>query len=308
MMPSSASEVSSVGLVTKDLHEELQKNTEVTVAVAVIRALTRVIERSTATTVMGLEKDLHSATVELKESYPTVISVSAASELFLRFVTRTSALDLSDFHALKQHLIDRGNQFAQISSAAKAKIAELGERFLHGGCTVMVLGYSSVMLNLLETAVSKGKFFTVIVAESKPGKEGLRMYKALERAKIQVSMILDAQVAHKLEEVDMVLTGAEAVAESGGIINKIGTYQMSLLAGVKGIPVYVAAESYKFSRLYPMHQRDLSLSSDQVEIGSDSFEVPLNDYTPPENITLLITDLGVLTPAAISDQLIQLYQ
>ena len=86
---------------------------------AVIRALTRVIERSTATTVMGLEKDLHSATVELKESYPTVISVSAASELFLRFVTRTSALDLSDFHALKQHLIDRGNQFAQISSAAK---------------------------------------------------------------------------------------------------------------------------------------------------------------------------------------------
>jgi len=183
-----------VGLVTKDLHEELQKNTEVTVAVAVIRALTRVIERSTATTVMGLEKDLHSATVELKESYPTVISVSAASELFLRFVTRTSALDLSDFHALKQHLIDRGNQFAQISSAAKAKIAELGERFLHGGCTVMVLGYSSVMLNLLETAVSKGKFFTVIVAESKPGKEGLRMYKALERAKIQVSMILDAQV------------------------------------------------------------------------------------------------------------------
>ena len=58
----------------------------------------------------------------------------------------------------------------------------------------MVLGYSSVMLNLLETAVSKGKFFTVIVAESKPGKEGLRMYKALERAKIQVSMILDAQV------------------------------------------------------------------------------------------------------------------
>ncbi len=106
----------------------------------------------------------------------------------------------------------------------------------------------------------------------------------------------------------MVLTGAEAVAESGGIINKIGTYQMALLAGVKGVPVYVAAESYKFSRLYPMHQRDLSLSSDEVEIGSSSFEVPLNDYTPPENITLLITDLGVLTPAAISDQLIQLYQ
>lgn len=296
-------------LVTKDLHEELQKSSEVTVAVAVIRTLTRAIERSTATTVMGLEKDLNMATEELKKSYPTVISVSAASELFLRFVTRTSALDVSDFRALKQHLIDRGNQFAEISLAAKAKIAELGERFLHGGCVVMVLGCSSVITNLLETAASKGKFFTVIVVESKPGTEGLRMYKALERAKIQVTMILDAQVAHKLEEVDMVLTGAEAVVESGGFINKIGTYQMTLLARVIGKPVYVAAESYKFARMYPLHQRDLSLATETHTIGnSTKVTVPLNDYTPPENITLLITDLGVLTPAAVSDQLVQLYQ
>ena len=102
--------------------------------------------------------------------------------------------------------------------------------------------------------------------------------------------------------------GAEAVIESGGILNKIGTYQMTLLAGVIGKPVYVAAESYKFARLYPLHQRDLSMATEDVEIGSTKLIVPLNDYTPPENITLLITDLGVLTPAAVSDQLIQLYQ
>ena len=237
-------------------------------------------------------KDLHASTEELKRSYPTAISVSAASELFLRFVTRTSALDVSDFGYLKQHLIDRGNRFAEISLAAKAKIAELGERFLHGGCVVMVLGCSSVMLNLLETAASKGKFFTVIVAESKPGTEGLRMYKALERANIQVTMILDAQVAHKLEEVDMVLTGAEAVVESGGIINKVGTYQMTLLAGVKGKPVYVAAESYKFARLYPLHQRDLSMATEKVEIGSSELVVPLNDYTPPSSASQLAVGLG----------------
>jgi translation initiation factor eIF-2B subunit alpha len=32
------------------------------------------------------------------------------------------------------------------------------------------------------------------------------------------------------------------------------------------------------------------------------------DYTPPEYITLLLTDLGVLTPSAVSDELIKLYQ
>ncbi len=34
---------------------------------------------------------------------------------------------------------------------------------------------------------------------------------------------------------------------------------------------------------------------------------PSRDYTPPSFISLLITDLGVLTPAAVSDELIQLY-
>ena len=35
---------------------------------------------------------------------------------------------------------------------------------------------------------------------------------------------------------------------------------------------------------------------------------PTSDYTPPDFITLLFTDLGVLTTAAVSDELIKLYQ
>jgi translation initiation factor eIF-2B subunit alpha len=34
---------------------------------------------------------------------------------------------------------------------------------------------------------------------------------------------------------------------------------------------------------------------------------PSVDYTPPQYISLLLTDLGVLTPSAISDELIKLY-
>lgn len=36
-------------------------------------------------------------------------------------------------------------------------------------------------------------------------------------------------------------------------------------------------------------------------------EHPMIDYTPPSLITLLFTDLGVLTPSAVSDELIKLY-
>jgi translation initiation factor eIF-2B subunit alpha len=80
-------------------------------------------------------------------------------------------------------------------------------------------------------------------------------------------------------------------------------------------------KSYEFARLYPLNQQDLpsnksipltfvdTTKGDTVPIP-DSVEVdsPLSDYTPAKYITLLFTDLGVLTPSAVSDELIRLYQ
>jgi len=43
----------------------------------------------------------------------------------------------------------------------------------------------------------------------------------------------------------MVLAGAEGVVENGGVINKLGTYQIAVCARAHNKPVYIAAESYK---------------------------------------------------------------
>lgn len=51
------------------------------------------------------------------------------------------------------------------------------------------------------------------------------------------------------------LVGAEGVVENGGVINKLGTYQIALCAKSLNKPFYVAAESYKFARLYPLNQQ-----------------------------------------------------
>jgi translation initiation factor 2B subunit (eIF-2B alpha/beta/delta family) len=53
----------------------------------------------------------------------------------------------------------------------------------------------------------------------------------------------------------MVLVGGEGVVENGGVINKLGTYQIALCAKALNKPFYVAAESYKFARLYPLNQQ-----------------------------------------------------
>ena len=57
----------------------------------------------------------------------------------------------------------------------------------------------------------------------------------------------------------MVLMGAEAVAENGGIINRAGTYTTALCAKALSKPFYVFAESFKFAReLFPLAQQDLN--------------------------------------------------
>jgi translation initiation factor eIF-2B subunit alpha len=139
------------------------------------------------------------------------------------------------------------------------------------------------------------------------------MARALEDLKIPVTVVLDSGVGYVMERVDMVLVGAEGVVESGGVINKLGTYTVALAAKAHAVPLYVAAESFKFARLFPLSQRDLPVERKAFALSpllppSVSVDNPSRDYTIPSLITLLFTDLGVLTPAAVSDELIMLYQ
>lgn len=111
------------------------------------------------------------------------------------------------------------------------------------------------------------------------------------------------------------------------MIAQLGTYQVAMIAKTLRKPFYVAVESYKFARMYPLSQRDVDdmvRSSDGgvTAVGSvpaeysDLVEGKITslfphagvDFTPAKYITLLFTDLGVLTPAAVSDELIRLYQ
>ena len=46
--------------------------------------------------------------------------------------------------------------------------------------------------------------------------------KRLQKARIPTVLILDAAVGYVMSDIDIVLVGAEAVVESGGIVNKVG--------------------------------------------------------------------------------------
>lgn len=115
----------------------------------------------------------------------------------------------------------------------------------------------------------------------------------------------------------MVFLGAEGVVENGGIISGMGTYQLGVLAKAAGKPVYVCAESHKFVRMFPLSQRDVCgdiLRFDEgdekgggTEMKGEDDGKSRVDYTPPELITALVTESGVHTPSAVSEELIQMW-
>ncbi|KAF3792289.1 Translation initiation factor eIF-2B subunit alpha [Nymphaea thermarum] len=231
----------------------------------------------------------------------TSISLTAACDLFMRYVTRTTALDYENFDAAKCRLIERGEKFGEISLKARRTIAMLSQDFIFDGCTILVHGFSRVVLEVLKMAAGNGKIFRVFCTEGRPDKTGLRFAKEMVTLEVPVKLLIDSAVAYTMDKVDVVLFGADGVVESGGIINMMGTYQTALVARSMSKPVYVAAESYKFARLYPLDQKDLSPALRPIDFGvpvpaAIEAESSARDYTPPQYITLLLQIWACLHP------------
>mmetsp|Transcript_28285 Transcript_28285/g.57107 ORF Transcript_28285/g.57107 Transcript_28285/m.57107 type:complete len:310 (+) Transcript_28285:42-971(+) len=300
--------------VVRDFKKSMGENERGAVAVAAIHALTNLIKESGASTIMELEILLKAAQEQLQEmnfegQRSKAIQLTAACELFARHVTRT-ALDVGNFDACKKRLIDRGERFAAQADVSRAVIADNMLPFIRDGMSILVHGYSNVVIIALSKAAAAGIRFKVVLTEGQPERDGYKVCEELHKKGIPTELIVDSGVGFVMQEVDMVLTGAAGVCESGGIINKLGTYQLSVIAREAKKPFYVAAESYKFCRLYPLSPTDLPEAEREAPATLQSgvkVRRPPSDFTPPAHITLLLTDIGVLTPSAVSDELIKLY-
>jgi translation initiation factor eIF-2B subunit alpha len=227
----------------------LQNDPEMSTAIAAIQTLMEFMKRNSAETIAELTSDLKGAMVELQTSDQSVASVASGCELFLRFITLT-ALD----KPCKQLLVEKGQLYLQKAAQARQKIGKLGVPFIRDGATILIHSRSRVVLTLLKEAAACNKHCTVFVTESRPDKSGYIMRESLEEAGIPAYVILDAAVGYIMERIDLVMLGAEGVVESGGIINKIGTYQIAIAAKAANKPVYAVAESFKFLRQYPLNQ------------------------------------------------------
>eukprot|EP01038_Epipyxis_sp_PR26KG_P005617 gene5617-7759_t len=302
------------------------------IPVAAMTALVQKIKYSKASTWMQLELELRQAIDILKNCSSedlggrTNISLGSGCDLFMKYVTRAFNLEDVEFSTSRAELLRRGERFAGMSMSSRARIAQLGHSFIQDDCTVLIHGHSRVVQAVILKA-AESKQFNLIVTEGRPNGDGVESARLYNEAGIPTRLVLDSAVGAVMDQVDLCIVGAEGVMENGGIVNKIGTYQIALVANALNKPFYVAVESYKFARMYPLSQSDTMKMcdkskeneskllkslypnhNDQLLFDQVPFEMPKIDFTPAKLITLLFTDLGVLTPAAVSDELIRLYQ
>ncbi|KAF3849234.1 hypothetical protein F7725_015731 [Dissostichus mawsoni] len=252
---------------------QMRKDPDMASAVAAIRTL--------------LEESLTGAT-DCLTGVDSSVAVSSGGELFLRFISLTS-LEHQDLSRCKKVMEERGELFLKKISLSRTKVAKLCHTFIKDGAKILTHSYSRVVLRVLEKAAAEKKRFSVYVTESQPDSAGRQMAEALRKLNVPVTVVLDAAVGYVLEKVDLVIVGAEGSLRAEG-----------------------SSTSFKFVRLYPLNQQDVP---DKFKYKADTLrnaqnlseEHPMIDYTPPSLITLLFTDLGVLTPSAVSDELIKLY-
>ena len=154
---------------------------------------------------------------------------------------------------------------------------------------------------------ARGKVAEVLVDETRPLLQGARLTTwELAEAGIAHRLTIDSAAAWAMatEQVDCVMVGADRITADGSVANKIGTYSLAIAARRHGIPFIVVA---------PESTRDLATpTGDEIVVeqraaaeithvggvatapcGTAAFN-PAFDVTPPDLITAIVTENGVL--------------
>jgi methylthioribose-1-phosphate isomerase len=179
----------------------------------------------------------------------------------------------------------------------------------HCNAGALATGGYGTALGVVRGALEQGKYVRVFARETRPLHQGSRLTAwELARDGIDVTVIPDGSAAHLMRtgHIDRVVVGADRIAANGDTANKIGTYDLALVAHAHGIPMHIAApySTVDFSLAdgsqIPIEERS---ENEMRELGQAQL-VPANaavwnpafDVTPAKWITSIITEAGIALP------------
>jgi methylthioribose-1-phosphate isomerase len=201
--------------------------------------------------------------------------------------------------------------------AACREIGRIGAERVPDGATILThcnagalaTGGYGTALGVVRGAREQGKHVRVVACETRPVLQGARLT-AWELAAdgFDVTLVTDSMVAQLMRRrgVDLVVVGADRIARSGDVANKIGTYGVACLASLHDVPFYVAAPWSTVDMkcadggAIPIEQRAerevLFLGDAQVAPLGVRADNPAFDVTPARLVRAIFTERGEVSP------------
>lgn len=266
---------------------------------------------SNAKTPKALLKDLKIAYQRLKSTRPTAVNLVWALDQVMK-----EAASKNDVNDIKKSIILSSQNMATDDIITNKKLGKNGAKMIrkdeviltHCNAGSLATVTYGTALGVLRAANDMGKKISVIATETRPVMQGSRLTAfELDHYGIDFSLIPDTAVGHLMSSglINRVIVGADRILKSGHVYNKIGTYQVAALAKRHHIPFYVAAPSSTFdlrskvddvvieerNKNELMKMGNKLLAPKGIKIFNPAFDV-----TPPELITGIITEKGVLKP------------
>jgi methylthioribose-1-phosphate isomerase len=276
-------------------------------------------QNSRASTIEGLIADLWEAAVTLKGARPTAVNLAWAVDQLMAMATSGEFNNPDD---LREALLKMAQQIADDDVAINQRMGANGAALIKDGDTILhhcntgalaTVDYGTA-LGVVRAAFEQGKRIHVLLDETRPRLQGSRLSAwELEQMGVSYDIIPDTAAGYYMQkgEINIVLVGADRVAGNGDFANKIGTYQVAVLAKENGIPFYTVAPtstvdlSLKSGAEIPIEERgkDEVLTPYGNPIAPSHFRArnPAFDVTPHRYLAGIITENGIVRPPFVEN-------
>ncbi|MBC8335933.1 MAG: S-methyl-5-thioribose-1-phosphate isomerase [Anaerolineales bacterium] len=272
-------------------------------------------QESRASDLVSLRADLQSAADILRVARPTAVNLAWALDRILG-VANSFEGSTDD---LREAMLKEAQLIADEDVEINKRMAEYGAALIEDGDTIIhhcntgslaTVDWGTA-LGVIHTAHEQGKNIHVLVDETRPRLQGARLTAwELKEYGIPFDIISDNMAGHFLYtgQVQRVVFGSDRTAANGDVVNKIGTYMLSLAAKDNDVPAYAVVPtstidlSLAHGGLIPIEERGQEevlslelLGRKASPVGSTARNIAF-DVTPHRLVTAIVTENGVVYP------------
>ncbi len=208
----------------------------------------------------------------------------------------------------RSYLIDCINNYESTVAKGNEQIADYAAQLITNGSVVLTHCHSNLVENALKRAYDLGADFEVFCTETRPRFQGRITAKALCDYGIKTTQIVDSAVSAYMKKIDFFLTGADVVFQDGSIMNKVGTYTISIVARHFKTPHIVLTSTHcvESDAFVSLTEETEERAENEIWDEGDGrpkglrLKNPSFDIVPSELIDKFITEEGVFSPETLA--------